>query len=105
MLRTFLKRVSGADGARRNIPIQAIGLSLYEEVGAFDGSNGLAQEEKLGKEVIRTQWLDFSTLGSRPLVGRRILIVVRLSFSFSPFNFPFFFWSLTYLHCSRSLFR
>ncbi|GAA5858798.1 hypothetical protein JCM8547_004992 [Rhodosporidiobolus lusitaniae] len=75
VLRTFLKRVSGPDGARRNIPIQAIGLSLYEEVGAFDGSNGLAQEEKLGKEVIRTQWLDFSTLGSRPLVGRRILIV------------------------------
>ncbi|GAA5972736.1 hypothetical protein JCM11641_002998 [Rhodosporidiobolus odoratus] len=75
VLRTFLKRVSGSDGARRNIPIQAIGLSLYEEVGAFDGSNGLAQEEKLGKEVVRTQWLDFSTLGSRPLVGRRILIV------------------------------
>ncbi|BGP12420.1 hypothetical protein JCM10213v2_000336 [Rhodosporidiobolus nylandii] len=75
VLRTFLKRVSGPDGARRNIPIQAIGLSLYEEVGAFDGSSGLAQEEKLGKEVVRTQWLDFSTLGSRPLIGRRILIV------------------------------
>jgi hypothetical protein len=89
VLRTFLKRVSGADGAKRNIPIQAIGLSLYEEVGAFDGSNGLAQEEKIGKEVIRTQWLDFSTLGSRPLVGRRILIVVRppssSSFPISPF--------------------
>ncbi|GJN92123.1 hypothetical protein Rhopal_005153-T1 [Rhodotorula paludigena] len=75
VLRTFLKRVSGADGKRRNIPIQAIGLSLYEEVGAFDGSSGLAQEEKLGKEVVRTQWLDFSTLGNRPLIGRRILIV------------------------------
>ncbi|GAA6040402.1 hypothetical protein JCM8097_007598 [Rhodosporidiobolus ruineniae] len=75
VLRTFLKRSTGPDGARRNIPIQAIGLSLYEEVGAFDGGNGLAQEEKLGKEVVRTQWLDFSTLGSRPLIGRRILIV------------------------------
>ncbi|GAA5946404.1 hypothetical protein JCM3775_000115 [Rhodotorula graminis] len=75
VLRTFLKRVSGADGKRRNIPIQAIGLSLYEEVGEFDGGNGLAMEEKLGKEVIRTQWLDFSTLGNRPLIGRRILIV------------------------------
>ncbi|GEM06064.1 xanthine phosphoribosyltransferase [Rhodotorula toruloides] len=75
VLRTFLKRVSGADGKRRNIPIQAIGLSLYEEVGEVDGAAGLAQEEKLGKEVIRTQWLDFSTLGNRPLVGRRILIV------------------------------
>ncbi|GAA6002767.1 hypothetical protein JCM10207_007666 [Rhodosporidiobolus poonsookiae] len=75
VLRTFLKRTIGNDGARRNIPIQAIGLSLYEEVGAFDGTDGLAQEEKLGKEVVRTQWLDFSTLGSRPLIGRRILIV------------------------------
>ncbi|BGP52659.1 hypothetical protein JCM8202_004812 [Rhodotorula sphaerocarpa] len=75
VLRTFLKRVSTADGKRRNIPIQAIGLSLYEEVGEADGSSGLAMEEKLGKEVIRTQWLDFSTLGNRPLIGRRILIV------------------------------
>ncbi|GAA5959959.1 hypothetical protein JCM8115_004473 [Rhodotorula mucilaginosa] len=78
VLRTFLKRVSTADGKRRNIPIQAIGLSLYEEVGEVDGdaaNGGLAMEEKLGKEVIRTQWLDFSTLGSRPLIGRRILIV------------------------------
>ncbi|POY70061.1 hypothetical protein BMF94_6948 [Rhodotorula taiwanensis] len=75
VLRTFLKRVSTADGKRRNIPIQAIGLSLYEEVGEADGANGLAMEEKLGKEVIRTQWLDFSTLGNRPLIGRRILIV------------------------------
>lgn len=76
-----MKRVSTADGKRRNIPIQAIGLSLYEEVGEVDGdaaNGGLAMEEKLGKEVIRTQWLDFSTLGSRPLIGRRILIVVRV---------------------------
>lgn len=84
MLRTFLKRVSTADGKRRNIPIQAIGLSLYEEVGEADGSSGLAMEEKLGKEVIRTQWLDFSTLGNRPLIGRRILIVVSHSPSMDP---------------------
>lgn len=63
VMRTFLK----APG-QKNISIQAIGLSLYEELG--QGS-----EEKLGKEVIKTQWLDFSTLGSRPLLGRRILIV------------------------------
>ncbi|GAA5862452.1 hypothetical protein JCM1840_004187 [Sporobolomyces johnsonii] len=75
VLRTFLKRSDGPSGSKRNIPIQAIGLSLYEEVGAFDGSSGLAQEEKIGREVIRTQWLDFSTLGNRPLIGRRILIV------------------------------
>ncbi|ORY75009.1 phosphoribosyltransferase-like protein [Leucosporidium creatinivorum] len=73
MLRSFLKQGDGEK--RRNIPIQAIGLSLYEEVGAFDGTPGLAQEEKLGKEVVRTQWLDLSTLGSKPLIGRRILIV------------------------------
>ncbi|KAM0793347.1 hypothetical protein ACM66B_000802 [Microbotryomycetes sp. NB124-2] len=74
ILRSFLKQ--GAKGEKkRNIPIQAVGLSLYEEVGFADESSGLATEEKLGKEVVRTQWLDLSTLGSRPLVGRRILIV------------------------------
>lgn len=71
MLRTFLKGEGG-----RNIPIQAIGLSLYEELGTTTGEEAIGQEEKLGKEVIRTQWLDFSTLGSRPLLGRKILIVV-----------------------------
>lgn len=43
---------------------------MYEELG-------LGTEEKLGVEVVRTQWLDFSTLGSRSLLGRRVLIVVR----------------------------
>lgn len=62
------------EGKRVNIPVQAIGLSLYEEVGAVDGSEA-TPEEKLGKEVVRTQWLDLSTLGSKPLIGRRILIV------------------------------
>ena len=65
-MRTFCK-----NAGRKNIPIQAIGLSLYEELGEAG-----VTEEKLGKEVIRTQWLDFSTLGSRSLLGRRILIVV-----------------------------
>lgn len=88
-LRTFAltreMQQAGEQGQKkRNIPIQAIGLSLYEEVGAFDGSNGLAQAEKLGKEVVRTQWLDFSTLGDRPLIGRKILIVVSARF-FSQF--------------------
>jgi len=92
MLRTFLKSEGG-----KNIPIQAIGLSLYEELGTTTGEEAIGQEEKLGKEVvcpiaragrdityhmvqIRTQWLDFSTLGSRPLLGRKILIVVSLPF-------------------------
>merc|ERR1711977_724819 len=51
VMRTFCKV-----GGTKNIPIQAIGLSLYEELG-------------------RTQWLDFSPLGKTPLLGRRVLIV------------------------------
>lgn len=65
-MRTFCKTAGS-----RNIPIQAIGLSLYEELGQ-EGT-----EEKMGKEVVRTQWLDFSTLGKTQLLGRRVLIVVR----------------------------
>ncbi|KAF8845149.1 PRTase-like protein [Paxillus ammoniavirescens] len=62
VLRTFLKDVS----TKRNIPIQAIGLSLYE---SLPGTTA----EQLGSEVIRTQWL-----GPEPgktLLGRRALIV------------------------------
>jgi hypoxanthine phosphoribosyltransferase len=64
ILRTFLK-----EPGAKNIPIQAIGLSLYEDMGTV--------EEKLGVEVIRTQWLDFSTLTkhSVDLIGKHILIV------------------------------
>lgn len=69
ILRTFLKSSGG-----RNIPIQAIGLSLYEALP------GTTEETAIGKEVIRTQWLDFSTLGAKfgkqgGLLGRRILVV------------------------------
>lgn len=38
--RTFLK----SGDTKRNIPIQAIGLSLYEELGHSDGTVGLANE-------------------------------------------------------------
>ncbi|KAI9631714.1 putative transferase [Dioszegia hungarica] len=69
ILRTFLKTTT--EGKKRNIPIQAVGLTLYESMG------GIA--EVVGKEVVRTQWLDFSTLGKTfkhgGLLGRRILIV------------------------------
>ncbi|ORX38054.1 putative transferase [Kockovaella imperatae] len=69
ILRTFCKVDS--DGVKRNIPIQAVGLVLYESMG------GIA--ESAGTEVVRTQWLDFSTLGKDlthgGLLGRRILIV------------------------------
>ncbi|OLL23022.1 Xanthine phosphoribosyltransferase 1 [Neolecta irregularis DAH-3] len=63
ILRTFLKR----PGAK-NIPIQAIGLVLYEDHCSGSG-------EVAGKEVVRTQWLDFSTLSPEGLIGKRILIV------------------------------
>lgn len=46
VMRTYLKDPATA----RNIPIQAIGLSLYE---SLPGTTA----EKLGSEVIRTQWL------------------------------------------------
>lgn len=63
ILRTFLK-VPG----QKNIPIQAIGLVLYEDLGT-------GVEEMIGTEVKRTQWLDFSAMSGKSLVGKRILIV------------------------------
>lgn len=44
--RTFLRDPESL----RNIPIQAIGLSLYESLPG-------TTEEQIGSEVIRTQWL------------------------------------------------
>ncbi|RXK38876.1 transferase [Tremella mesenterica] len=69
ILRTFCKTTT--EGKKRNIPIQAVGLTLYESLGGI--------EEVAGTEVVRTQWLDFSTLGKNfnhgGLLGRRILVV------------------------------
>ena len=62
--RSFLKRPGSA-----NIPIQAIGLSLYENLGK-DGP-----VEEPGTKVTRTQWLDLSSLEMSNLVGKNILIV------------------------------
>lgn len=69
ILRTFLKKSKGERA--KNIPIQAVGLSLYEDMGTDD------YEEKIGKEVIRMQWLDFSALDEHKLdlIGKNILIV------------------------------
>jgi len=64
ILRSFLKR-PGAP----NIPIQAIGLSLYEEL---DTSTPV---EKPGTKVTRTQWLDLSSLEMKNLIGKNVLIV------------------------------
>jgi uncharacterized protein len=58
--RTFLKDPS----TKKNIPIQAIGLSLYESLPG-------TTEDQLGQEVLRTQWLG----PSKALLGRRALIV------------------------------
>jgi len=65
ILRSFLKTPGSA-----NIPIQAIGLSLYEKLGDHEGP-----EEAAGHTVTRTQWLDFSAVKNSDLVGKNILIV------------------------------
>jgi hypoxanthine phosphoribosyltransferase len=62
-LRTFLKKPGGP-----NIPIQAIGLSLYEQLGSDP-------VEQLGTTVTRTQWLDLSSLEMDNLIGKNVLIV------------------------------
>lgn len=62
--RSFLKRPG-----QPNIPIQAIGLSLYEDLGRGD------PEETPGTKVTRTQWLDLSSLEMANLIGKNILIV------------------------------
>ncbi|ODQ63527.1 PRTase-like protein [Nadsonia fulvescens var. elongata DSM 6958] len=64
ILRTFLKTPGS-----KNIPIQAIGLSLYEEISSD------TIEEKTGVEVVRTQWLDFSNAHTVDLIGKNIVIV------------------------------
>jgi hypoxanthine phosphoribosyltransferase len=80
ILRSFLKVPGTA-----NIPIQAIGLSLYETlpetqktktaIAAAAEDNGAAPET-IGTQVTRTQWLDLSALGEMEnLVGKRVLIV------------------------------
>lgn len=63
-IRSFLKRAG-----EPNIPIQAIGLSLYEDLGRGDA------EEVPGTKVTRTQWLDLSSLEMANLIGKNILIV------------------------------
>ncbi|EJT82077.1 hypoxanthine guanine phosphoribosyltransferase [Gaeumannomyces tritici R3-111a-1] len=65
ILRSFLKTPGSS-----NIPIQAIGLSLYEKLASD------RVEEAPGTKVTRTQWLDLSALGEMSnLLGKRILIV------------------------------
>ncbi|PKC66779.1 PRTase-like protein [Rhizophagus irregularis] len=71
ILRTFLKRANN-----KNIPIQAIGLSLYEDLGSYNLSTDDSQAI-IGTQVIKTQWLHFgpSHATTSPLLGKNILIV------------------------------
>lgn len=62
VLRTFLKNPE----RKGNIPIHAIGLSLYESLPGLTA-------EQIGAEVIRTQWLGPES--GDLLLGRRALIV------------------------------
>lgn len=64
ILRSFLKKPGNP-----NIPIQAIGLSLYETLGTE------TPEEVPGTKVTRTQWLDLSSLEMANLIGKNVLIV------------------------------
>ncbi len=67
ILRSFLKQPGSP-----NIPIQAIGLSLYERLA--DTADEAV--EAAGTKVTRTQWLDLTALGEMAnLVGKRVLIV------------------------------
>jgi len=73
ILRSHLKKPGSP-----NIPIQAIGLSLYEELPTKEpsGASTPGDVETVGTRVTRTQWLDFTSLGEmKNLVGKRILIV------------------------------
>ncbi|KAI9309412.1 phosphoribosyltransferase-like protein [Cunninghamella echinulata] len=63
-LRTFLNKVND-----RNVPIQVIGLSLYEELEI-----AAAKGDTRPVEVTKTQWLNFAQ-SEQTLLGKRILIV------------------------------
>ncbi|KAI5307242.1 hypoxanthine-guanine phosphoribosyltransferase [Ascosphaera pollenicola] len=64
ILRSFLRQPG-----QPNIPIQAIGLSLYENLGTDP------DVESPGTNVTRTQWLDLSSLEMANLIGKHVLIV------------------------------
>jgi hypoxanthine phosphoribosyltransferase len=78
--RTFLKRANN-----KNIPIQAIGLSLYEDLVSYpsplensSSSDSMSDSSAIiGTQVIKTQWLHFgpSHATTTPLLGKNILIV------------------------------
>ncbi|KAF9427629.1 hypoxanthine-guanine phosphoribosyltransferase [Podila epigama] len=70
ILRTFLKKKNN-----KNISIQAIGLSLYEDLEIWKASHKDDETPMTSEpEVIKTQWLNFDS-SETSLIGRNILIV------------------------------
>ncbi|KAF9123983.1 hypoxanthine-guanine phosphoribosyltransferase [Mortierella sp. 14UC] len=69
ILRTFLKKKNN-----KNISIQAIGLSLYEDLEIWKAAHKDDEPTTMEPEVIKTQWLNFDS-SETSLIGRNILIV------------------------------
>ncbi|KAG0369969.1 xanthine-guanine phosphoribosyl transferase [Gamsiella multidivaricata] len=69
ILRTFLKKKNN-----KNISIQAIGLSLYEDLEIWKAAHKESEPLVSEPEVIKTQWLNFDS-SETSLIGRNILIV------------------------------
>ncbi|KAI8606161.1 hypothetical protein EDD21DRAFT_361677 [Dissophora ornata] len=67
--RTFLKKKNN-----KNISIQAIGLSLYEDLEIWKAARKSEEPMSIEPEVIKTQWLNFDS-SETSLIGRNILIV------------------------------
>lgn len=63
-VRTFLK-----EPGQPNVRIMSVALSLYEDVGSMS-----TQQENIGRQVVRTQWLDYTSTDFH-LLGKRVLIV------------------------------
>lgn len=64
MLRTFLK-----EPGQPNVRIMAIILSLYEDIDTVGDD-----AEKVGTQVVRTQWIDYAQ-SKIDLVGKNVLII------------------------------
>lgn len=58
----------------KNISIQAIGLSLYEDLEIWKAAHKDDEPISQEPEVIKTQWLNFDS-SETSLIGRNILIV------------------------------